>query len=88
MMLGTEPPGAWVRAGAAAHGGRRRCACPRGRRRLGCTISIGITDRVETDADWPTLYKRADPALYEAKEGGRDRVCRAAGAAPERRALA
>ena len=41
-----------------------RCACPAGTQEIGCTISIGMTDRVDWDVDWPMLYKRADLALY------------------------
>ena len=76
MMLGTQPPGAWVvleRLRNAVAGLR----IPAGGQDIGCTISIGITDRVDTDREWPTLYKRADKALYEAKEGGRNRVVEA-----------
>ena len=77
VMLGTQPPGAWVvlerlRTAVAA------LRIPAGEQHIGCTISIGITDRVDTDRDWPTLYKRADSALYRAKEGGRNRVVEAA----------
>jgi diguanylate cyclase (GGDEF)-like protein len=76
VMLGTQPPGAWIvlerlRAAVAA------LAIPAGAQRIGCTISIGMTDRVDTDVDWPMLYKRADTALYEAKQGGRNRVVEA-----------
>ena len=76
VLLGTEPPGAWIllerlRQAVAV------LRVPAGTQAIGCTISIGLTDRVEDDADWATLYKRADQALYAAKHGGRDRVVEA-----------
>ena len=76
VMLGTQPPGAWVvleRLRAAVETMR----IPAGGELIACTISMGITDRVESDRDWATLYKRADTALYMAKEGGRNRVVEA-----------
>ncbi len=76
VMLGTQPPGAWVvleRLRAAIEALR----IPTGGEIVSCTISMGMTDRVASDRDWATLYKRADTALYAAKEGGRNRVVEA-----------
>ena len=39
------------------------------------TVSIGVTALAEEDHDVVTLLKRADEALYAAKNAGRNRVC-------------
>jgi diguanylate cyclase (GGDEF)-like protein len=45
------------------------------------TMSFGVSASRRGDAfDYETVFAEADLALYEAKRGGRDRVCAAAGA--------
>ena len=39
------------------------------------TVSIGVTGLRETDHDATSILKRADAAMYEAKQAGRNRVC-------------
>ena len=43
------------------------------------TISIGIATRKEDEGTWEGLFKRADEALYQSKQNGRNRVTLAAG---------
>jgi diguanylate cyclase (GGDEF)-like protein len=38
------------------------------------TISIGVATLAETDSDAEMLLRRADKALYAAKQGGRNQV--------------
>jgi diguanylate cyclase (GGDEF)-like protein len=45
-----------------------------GRGRFGFTVSIGIAERAPGEGTIENLLARADRALYEAKEAGRDRV--------------
>ncbi|MBQ4646025.1 MAG: sensor domain-containing diguanylate cyclase [Candidatus Gastranaerophilales bacterium] len=40
---------------------------------ISVTVSIGVSE-YKNEKDYETLYKKADSALYEAKEGGRNRV--------------
>ncbi|MGF1718793.1 sensor domain-containing diguanylate cyclase [Vibrio kyushuensis] len=42
---------------------------------LRCTISIGISTPKDTDANFTDVLARADSALYQAKNSGRNRVC-------------
>lgn len=46
-----------------------------GDREVGCTVSIGLAPMAVDDPDREAGLRRADAALYRAKDGGRDRVC-------------
>lgn len=39
-----------------------------------CTVSIGVSSVQSAEDDFPSLFARADAALYRAKQAGRDRV--------------
>jgi diguanylate cyclase (GGDEF)-like protein len=42
---------------------------------IGCTVSLGVATLGADDSTGEELYRRADERLYEAKVGGRNRVC-------------
>jgi diguanylate cyclase (GGDEF)-like protein len=44
---------------------------------LKITCSLGIAERTAADLEAGQLLARADSAMYQAKSGGRDRVCQA-----------
>lgn len=46
----------------------------KGGREISFTVSIGVACRNSTDRNYSEILKRADKALYEAKESGRNRV--------------
>jgi diguanylate cyclase (GGDEF)-like protein len=39
------------------------------------TTSIGISENKETDTEFKNIFSRADIALYQAKNEGRNRTC-------------
>jgi diguanylate cyclase (GGDEF)-like protein len=49
---------------------------------LHCTVSIGVSQVFHARGDWETALRDADAALYQAKQGGRNRVV-AAQATPD-----
>jgi diguanylate cyclase (GGDEF)-like protein len=72
-------PNADERAGLQVAERMRRAVSSLGPRQLGFdglqTVSIGLAVTRDKADDAPTLLKRADEALYEAKQTGRNRVC-------------
>ncbi len=46
-----------------------------GEQQLPVTVSVGLAARVAASEDAVALFRRADEALYRAKQGGRNRVC-------------
>lgn len=53
---------------------RIRAACVPGENEVGCTVSIGVTASLPEGDSLDKLLSRADAALYEAKNAGRNRV--------------
>jgi two-component system cell cycle response regulator len=43
-------------------------------KKIPVTISLGVAGKKATDVDWPTIFDRADKALYTSKQTGRNRV--------------
>lgn len=43
-------------------------------KKIPVTISVGIATKLATETEWTQVYDRADKALYQAKQGGRNRV--------------
>ena len=57
-------------------GGKRakKTKAPRKPRTLSVTVSIGMADTTGKDASSEAVMKKADQALYRAKEGGRNQT--------------
>lgn len=43
-------------------------------RKIPVTISIGVATRTPAESDWMQIYERADRALYQSKQSGRNKV--------------
>jgi diguanylate cyclase (GGDEF)-like protein len=43
-------------------------------KKIPVTISVGAAQRKESESDWPSLFERADAALYQSKQNGRNKV--------------
>lgn len=43
-------------------------------KKIPVTISVGVATRTAVESEWTQLYERADKALYQSKQGGRNRT--------------
>lgn len=43
-------------------------------RKIPVTISVGVATKLANETEWTQTYDRADKALYQSKQGGRNRV--------------
>lgn len=43
-------------------------------KKIPVTVSLGVATRLATETEWEQLFDRADKALYQSKQGGRNRV--------------
>jgi two-component system cell cycle response regulator len=43
-------------------------------KKIAVTISVGVATKLPIDSDWAQVYERADKALYQSKQMGRNRV--------------
>lgn len=43
-------------------------------RKIPVTVSLGVAQKELSDTDWDILFDKADKALYQSKQGGRNRV--------------
>ncbi|QDK36760.1 diguanylate cyclase [Bdellovibrio sp. NC01] len=43
-------------------------------KKVSVTISVGVATKNATETEWTQLYERADKALYQSKQGGRNKV--------------
>ncbi|UOE99768.1 diguanylate cyclase [Bdellovibrio reynosensis] len=43
-------------------------------KKIPVTISVGVATKLPTETEWTQIYDRADKALYQSKQGGRNRT--------------
>ena len=43
-------------------------------RKIPVTVSVGVATKQPNESEWSQLYDRADKALYNSKQTGRNRV--------------
>lgn len=72
VLPGTDVDGAVILADRIRSGVEALCFDPEGKK---VTVSAGVACWDGDDKGWEEMVSRADQALYQAKESGRNRVC-------------